>query len=262
MYIYGFTDVKHSIKTFSYNEYGQCVKSCYYGENGKLGDIEEGIAILRNSYDRYGRLITQEIFDANGNPVCGKINKFHKRMICYNKRGLIAEDSYFDDNNQYVNTPYLGGYCRIIYNYNERGILDSNASERYISIDGKAINQKEVNNWVSRIENRKVDGSLILANVEQPGLFINNGYNGQYCILEWNEWTMYDSITKFIDVFNTSKSNNKHLLIVPITEKGLGTIIDVIFPSGALGIRIMDINNNALFNDLSDIYESYKKTKK
>lgn len=263
MYIYGFTDLKYSMMTDSINEYGQNIKRCYYGENGKLGDIEEGIAILRNTYDRYGHLTKQENFDGDGNPVCGKINKFHKRTICYNERGLIAEDSYFDENNHYVNTPYLNGYCRGIFNYNERGIFNNNTSEWYFSIDGKAVNEKEVNNLLSRVEDRKVNGSLLLARVEQPGLFINNGYKGLYCILEWNEWTMYDSITRFEEVFNTSLPNKKHLLIVPITEKGLGTIVDVVFPSGTLGIGIMvDSNNNALFNDLIDIYENYKKTKK
>lgn len=262
MNIYGFTDLKYSIMADSINEYGQNIKRCYYGENGKLGDIEDGIAVLRNAYDRYGRVVTQEVFDENGNPVSGKIIKFHRQMNRYNEKGLIAEISCFDENNNYVNTPFLQGHCREVYNYDERGVIDYRTSKKYFAIDGKAVDEKEVNNRTSRMEDRKAEGSLILANVEQSGLFLDHGYEGLYCILEWNEWTMYDSITEFMEVFNASAPNEKRLLIVPITDKGFGRIIDVTFPLGKLGIRLMDSDDNAWFNDLIDVYENYKKTKK
>ena len=262
MYISGFTDIKCAIMTDSLNVYGLNIKRSYYDENGKLGNTEEGIAILRNSYDQFGRITLQTVFDKNDKPVCGITMKFHKRSISYNEKGLVKETAYFDENNHYVNTPLLQGYCKEILNYDERGDLDRNASKWYYSVDGKAIDEKELNNQANRNEDKKVAGSLILANVELPGLFRDNGYEGLYCIIEWNEWTMYDDIEKFSEVFSASLQGEKHLLIASVTDKGLGKIIDVQFSPGTLGIRIMDGASNSLFNDLVDTYEQYKKSKK
>lgn len=262
MYISGFTDIKYAIMTDSLNEYGLNIKRSYYDEKGKLGNTEEGIAILRNSYDQFGRITSQRVFDKNDKPVCGITMKFHKISISYNEKGLVKETAYFDENNHYVNTPMLQGYCKEILNYDERGDLDRNASKWYYSVDGKTIDEKELNNQANRDEDKKVAGSLILANVEFPGLFRDNGYEGLYCIIEWNDWTMYDDIAKFSEVFSASLQGEKHLLIASVTEKGLGKIFDVQFSSGTLGIRIMDGASNSLFNDLVDIYEEYKKSKK
>lgn len=262
MYISGFTDIKCAIMTDSLNVYGLNIKRSYYDENGKLGNTEEGIAILRNSYDQFGRITLQTVFDKNDKPVCGITMKFHKRSISYNEKGLVKETAYFDENNHYVNTPLLQGYCKEILNYDECGDLDRNASKWYYSVDGKAIDEKELNNQANRNEDKKVAGSLILANVELPGLFRDNGYEGLYCIIEWNEWTMYDDIEKFSEVFSASLQGEKHLLIASVTDKGLGKIIDVQFSPGTLGIRIMDGASNSLFNDLVDTYEQYKKSKK
>ena len=261
MNIRGFTDLKYSIMTDSINEYGQNIKRCYYGENGKLGDIEEGIAVLRNSYDRYGRVVTQEVFNENGNPVSGKTLKFHRQTNRYNEKGLIAEISCFDENNNYVNTPSLQGHCKRVYNYDERGVIDYRTSRRYFAIDGKAVDEKEVDNRSGWVEDRK-EGSLLLANVELPGLFLDHGYEGLYCILEWNEWTMYDSVAEFKEVFSDPLQSEKHLLMVPVTDKGFGKIIDVTFPSGILGIKIMDYGDNVWFYDLMEVYKNYKQTKK
>lgn len=262
MYISGFTDIKYAIMTDSLNEYGLNIKRSYYDEKRKLGNIEEGIAILRNSYDQFGRITSQTVFDKNDKPVCGITMKFHKISISYNEKGLVKKTAYFDENNHYVNTPLLQGYCKEILNYDERGDLDRNASKWYYSVDGKAIDEKELNNQANRNEDKKIAGSLILANVELPGLFRDNGYEGLYCIIEWNEWTMYDDIEKFSEVFSASLQGEKHLLIASVTDKGLGKIIDVQFSPGTLGIRIMDSASNSLFNDLVDTYEQYKKSKK
>lgn len=261
MYIPGFTDLRYAIMTDSINEYGLNIKRSYYGENGKLGNTEEGVAILVNSYDHLGRIIAQEVFDENGKSVCGRMMKFHKRTYSYDEKGLVAENSFFDEKGLYVNTPLLNGYCREVLNYDERGVLNRNTSKRYYSIEGKAVDETELNNQIGRNTERTVAGSLILANVEEPGFFMDNGYEGLYCILEWNEWTMYDSIIKFSEVSSASIPNKKHLLIVPVTDKGLGKVIDVTFPAGRLGVKVMDSENSAMFNDLIDIYEDYKKSK-
>ena len=99
IYISGVTDVKCAIMIDSLDEYGKNIKRLYYGENGKLGNIEEGIAVLHNSYDCFGRLIAQEVFDRNGKAVCGKSMKFHKFIIRYNEKGLIREIACFDERN-------------------------------------------------------------------------------------------------------------------------------------------------------------------
>lgn len=245
----------------SLDEYGKNIKRLYYGENGKLGNIEEGIAVLHNSYDCFGRLIAQEVYDRNGKAVCGKSMKFHKFIIRYNEKGLIREIACFDERNNYVNSPMLYGYCREIRNYDERGIINVNKLIRYYSIDGKAIDEKMLNaqTQINTTIERKHSGSLIQANVEQPGLFIDNGYEGRYCVLEWNEWNMYDTIEKFMEVFSSSSKEKKHLLLVPVNNGKLGNVIDVTFPPGALGVRLVDSNENALFNELINIYESYKR---
>ena len=257
-YLHGFTDTKFAIRTDSVNEFGQNIKTSYYGEDGKLGNIEEGFAILHNTYDHYGRIIKQELFDEKGNAVSAKAMKYHKRIARYDERGLITENSYYDQYNHYVNTPLLYGHCREILKYDKRGQLDENASKWYYSIEGKAVDEKELNNLMNRGEEKKVAGSLILASVELPGLFIDNGYKGLYAILEWNEWNMYKSVIEFSEAFSISLPNSKHLLIVPITDSGLGDVIDVTFPQGTLGIRIMDSDYNSLFNGLVDVYEDYK----
>ena len=69
---------------------------------------------------------------------------------------------------------------------------------------------------------------------------------------------MYKSVIEFSEAFSISLPNSKHLLIVPITDSGLGDVIDVTFPQGTLGIRIMDSDYNSLFNGLVDVYEDYK----
>ena len=50
--------------------------------------------------------------------------------------------------------------------------------------------------------------------------------------------------------------------MVPLTNKGLGGVVNIKFPPGTLGVRLMDNSSNELFNDLVDVYEDYKKTKK
>ena len=104
----------------------------------------------------------------------------------------------------------------------------------------------------------KVDGTLILLSVELPGLFMDNGMNGYYCLLEWNDWNLYDDLTKFKEAFYESIPHEKHLLLVPINEQGLGDVVDISFPIGRLGVRINDHGSISLFNDLVDIYKAYK----
>jgi len=260
MYIHGFTDSQYAMMTDSLNEYGQNIKRSYYGEDGRLGNTEEGFAYLINTYDHLGRITAQELFDENGKSVCGEIQKFHKLTTHYNEKGLIIEEACFDEKNHYINTPVLKGCCKYVTYYNERGIIDRNRSTSFISINGNAIDVKSLSSKKSEDVERTVDGSLVLANVELPGLFVDNGFEGLYCILEWNEWTLYDSIIKFSEIFNLTISGEKHLLLVPIKDNVYGNVIDVTFPSGTLGIRIMECDGNSGFNDLVDIYEDYKKT--
>lgn len=261
MLLYGFTDTKYAMLVDSIDGRGLNLKRSYYGEDGKLGNIEEGFATLVNTYDCFGRVVSQEYFDNHGKPVHGTISKYHKRTITYNKLGLIEEECFYDENGKYVDTPYLNQRCKRTLYYDERGILDPSSSTWYVSVDGKPIDETTINAPKEETE-RKADGSTVLANVELPGLFKDKGYEGTYCILEWNEWNLYNNITKFSEVFQESLTKEKHLLMVPLTNKGFGKVIDVTFPPGTLGVRLMDNSSNALFNDLVDVYEEYKKLKK
>lgn len=257
MHIYGYTDTRYAMMTDSLDVYGRNIKRVYYGENGLPGNIDEGFAVLLNTFDNAGRLIKQELFDENGNATNGIFCKFHRRIIEYNNRGLVTEEAYYDKSGLYVNTPFLQGYCKQTCCYDERGIISSAVA--YISVDGKAIDENELLKSKEQEQEKKVNGTLILANVELPGLFINQGYEGLYCIMEWNEWCMYDDIVKFSEVFSSSLPNEKHILMVPCLNNGLGKPIDVTFPAGSLGVRIMDGSSNRLFNELVDVYEDYKK---
>ena len=259
MYLYGFTDTKYAMRTSLFDEYGRNIMNTYYDEDGNPGDIEEGFATLLNSYDDKGNVIKQELFDKNGDAVHGKIAKWHKRIVKYNKLGLIEEEAYFDEKGTYVNTPYLEGGCSRILSYDKKGLIDPEHSSWFVSINGQPVNENELKASTIQIEERKTNGTLILANVELSGLFTKNGYEGLYCIIEWNEWCMYDDIVKFSEVFSSSLPNEKHILMVPNTENGLGKPIDVTFPAGSLGVRIMDSSSNRLFNELVDVYEDYKK---
>lgn len=261
MLLYGFTDTKYAIMIDSIDERGLNLKRTYYGEDGKPGNIEEGYATLVNTYDRFGRVESQELFDNHGKPVHGTIAKYHRRTIKYNKFGLIEEECFFDENAKFVNTPYLHQRCKRMLNYDERGILDPSSSTWYISVNGKPIDETLIIASKEETE-RKAEGTTILANVELPGLFKEKGYEGTYCILEWNEWNLYYDITKFSEVFQESLTKEKHLLMVPLTNKGLGGVVNIKFTPGTLGVRLMDSSSNALFNDLVDVYEDYKKTKK
>ena len=261
MLLYGFTDTKYAIMIDSIDERGLNLKRTYYGEDGKPGNIEEGFATLVNTYDRFGRVESQELFDNHGKPVHGTIGKYHRRTIKYNKFGLIEEECFFDENAKFVNTPYLHQRCKRVLNYDERGILDPSSSTWYISVNGKPIDETLIIASKEATE-RKAEGTTISANVELPGLFKEKGYEGTYCILEWNEWNLYYDITKFSEVFQESLTKEKHLLMVPLTNKGLGGVVNIKFPPGTLGVRLMDNSSNALFNDLVDVYEDYKKTKK
>lgn len=261
MLLYGFTDTKYAIMIDSIDERGLNLKRTYYGEDGKPGNIEEGFATLVNTYDRFGRVESQELFDNHGKPVHGTIAKYHRRTIKYNKFGLIEEECFFDENAKFVNTPYLHQCCKRMLNYDERGILDPSSSTWYISVNGKPIDGTLIIASKEETE-RKAEGTTILANVELPGLFKEKGYEGTYCILEWNEWNLYYDITKFSEVFQESLTKEKHLLMVPLTNNGLGGVVNIKFSPGTLGVRLMDSSSNALFNDLVDVYEDYKKTKK
>ena len=262
IYLAGFNDTKYAMMTTTINEFGQNVENSYYGEDGKLGNIDEGFAILKNTYDCFGRIVVQEIFDKNGHAVDGKMMKWHKRVVKYNDKGLIADNSFFDRKNHYVNTPLLYGFCRESLNYDERGVLDRNTSRWFYSVDGKAVKEQDFKKQDSGNDDKIVKGSLILANVEFPGHFRDNGYEGQYFILEWNEWSIYDNLNKFSEVFSTSLPLEKHLLLVPVTNGNLGNVISVTFPTGSLGIRILDWNSDKVFNDLVDVYEKFKLSKK
>lgn len=257
MYIYGFTDVKYAVMTDSINDYGLNVKRSYYGDDGKLGNTEDGVAVLYNTYDQFGRLTKQELFDKDGRKVNSMTMKYHKRIRNYNRQGLLSEESFFDNCGNYVNTPVLNGLCKSIIYYDERGCVN-NSSSYFVAIDGKAVNVKDYNQYARQNEERKTVGTLILASVEFPGLFIDNGYEGIYGILEWNGWNIYHSIIEFAEAFSSSLPANKHLLLIPITESGLGEAIEVSFPPGSLGIRIVEGDNNSLFNGMVDIYEDYK----
>lgn len=257
MYIYGYTDAKYAIMTDSINEYGLNIKRSYYGEDGKLGDTEDGVAILYNAYDQFGRLTVQELYDKGGKKANSLMMKYHKRIRKYNKQGLLSEESFYDNLGNYVNTPLLNGLCKTIINYDEKG-YSNNLSSHFVAVDGKAVNLLDYNQYARQNEERKTEGSLIIASVELPGLFVDNGYGGFYGILEWNDWNIYNSIIEFSEAFASSLPNDKHLLLIPITESGLGEVIDAVFPSGTLGIRIMESDNNSLFNGMIDIYEGYK----
>lgn len=261
MFIYGFSDTKYAIMTDSVDKYGLNVKRAYFGEDGKLGNIEDGFAVLLNTRDNYGRIIKQELFDAKGKPAHSLLLKYSKRIVEYNERGLIEEEAYYDEKGKYVNTPLLRGECMRKLHYNERGEINSHASSWYISVDGKAVNVNDL--YVTRDDQkRKVEGSLIFANVENPGLFKEKGLEGEYCIMEWNEWNLYKDLQNFSIISQESLPKEKHLLMVPFTSKGFGEIIDITFPPGTLGIRLMDSSSITIFNDLVDVYEEYKKLKK
>ena len=100
-----------------------------------------------------------------------------------------------------------------------------------------------------------------------PGSFQDKGYNGNYFIIELNDWCIYNDLNKFGEILVSTAEKERHFLMVTWEEQNgaykLGKLIDDTFPAGTLGVRFMDVqDNNDIFNTLVDIYEAYKHSNK
>lgn len=259
----GIMDTKYAKLLLNWDEKGQNINSSYYDEKGEYTNVDDGFSILNNTYDIYGHLIKQELFDKNGEPAHSIVQGWHSCVMKYNDKGLVSEFSYYDEKGKYVNvnSSHLGGGCKILIEYDEKGSYFN--STIYESVDGKPVISKDSSPTIP--VQKKVNGSLIGLRVELPGHFQEAGYNGFYFLVKWNEWDLYGSLEEFSEELSKSSSQGKELIFVPWEkvngEWKLGEIVEESFPQGSLGVRIMDLGWDDIFNSLVDKYESYKATK-
>lgn len=246
---------------FEWDNRGNMLSRSYYDVNNRLANNDDGFAIERFTYNEYGQLVLDELFDFNNKPANSIVQKWHKSTGKYDERGLCTEISYYDSNNKYVNasTSNANGICKIEWVYDKSGkVIDSKG---YIEDNGNA--KLQVLETMPIIE-RKTSGSLLIGQVLMPGIFQEKGYNGTYFIIALNEWCLYDDLGKYGEILTTTSDKDRHFIMVPWEENNgnfrLGKLIDVTFPAGTLGVRFMDVSdNNDIFNALVDMYEDYKK---
>jgi MTH538 TIR-like domain (DUF1863). len=259
----GVMDTKYAKLLLNWDEKGQNINSSYYDEKGEHSNVDDGFSSLNNTYDNYGHLIKQELFNNKGEPTHSNVQGWHSCEMKYNDKGLVSEYSYYDERGKYVNvnTSHLGGGCKILIEYDEKGSFLN--STIYESVDGKPMISKDSSPTIP--VPKKVKGSLIGLRVEFPGHFQEAGYNGFYLLVKWNNWNLYGSLEEFSEEFSKSSSQGKELIFVPWEkvdgEWKLGEIVEESFPQGPLGVRIMDLGWDDIFNTLVDKFEAYKKSK-
>lgn len=82
---------------YEYNEYGQQIRSSFYDTQGQLIESDSNYAVNVMTYDDLGRVETQAIYDAEGNPAQSS-SMFRASSV----------RQYYDDN---------GNLCRLDYSY-------------------------------------------------------------------------------------------------------------------------------------------------
>lgn len=257
----GVTDTKCAKYIDYLNEHNLNYKREYYGENGSLNDNEDGFSILINKYDKKGRVITQELYDADEQPSSSKIQGWHKVVIEYNNFGTLHRISYYDTRNNptNVNASLIGGGCMRIDSLDKMGNYIS--SKLYTAINGEIVEDIPKTSQIIMNAESNIVGSAIMMRVEFPGQFREKGYTGGYFILEWNEWNILKGIDEFVQVFNNSKDSEKQIVFISWVQINgqwqFGDIIKEKFSSEPLGVRIIDFGNDS---SLTEIYQEYKRS--
>lgn len=249
-------NVPYAILKIGRDNFGRRTSYSYYDENYQLTNISDGYATEKWAYDNYGRCIMDAFFDKDGKATCSFSLACHKTVGIYNEKGLLAELSYFDENEEYIDS--YAGSCKWEYTYNEKGQLIDQIV--YHAQQGKAVKQNTPEN--QNIIERKANGSFLVGYVVGAGRFQEKGYTGTYFFLAFNDWCIYDDLTIFSEVMTTTANDERHIIMVPWEKKengeyGLGELIDLIVPAGFLGVQFVDNpGDNDLFNTLIDIYEN------
>ena len=102
-----------------YDGNGNLLERSYYGNNGKLKNIETQYAKLIMKYDLYGNEIETAFYGESNEPVLHK-EGFHKFKMKYDEQGSLIEDSYYGTNN----SPILRkqGVFKVMYKHDYRGL--------------------------------------------------------------------------------------------------------------------------------------------
>ena len=243
-----------------WNEKNQEYRREFYDTSGALGNNADGYSVIEYEYDKFGNEISRKIFDNENNPVNSITQKWHRLERSYNNKGLIEISATYDVNDLYVNLPW-NECCKQISVYDNYGNIDPNLSVFYTAINGKAVDTRYIHpeDYTDQTEENIIaDGTSIIVQVEKPGLFLDNGLEGSYFVLEWNNWCIYDDVVAFIEEFTASKDLQKHIVLLPFHSEKHGEIIEITLPVGTLGVRVLDYPSD---DECVRKYENWKQSR-
>ena len=265
-YMLGVTDIPCAMISYEYNEKGQIVKSSYYNESNLLYNTNAGMAYITNEYNEKGLQVSAHYYDVEGKLANASASGAAYVIYNYDIYGNMTEQSFYDKNKKLANTPW--SWSRRLQTFNDRGI---SLTDTYYMPDGEieSFKRKEDGTFIStnleKEENiPEKERTILLLQVETYGQMFEAGFRGSYIILEWNEWNTYNTDAEALfEAFSASRGKEKHLVLLPFTEKGYGDIIEHTFTAEALSARIMDSISETDENHKEVIkrYEEWKKTK-
>lgn len=144
----------YSYSTQEYDVFGNITRQCYFDVNGEYCDLKDYVPIGICEYDKWGNLVYLAAQDKNEKFVVHPQNNFAIARMEYDNHDHRIKESYFDENDK----PMLGGANKIHAKLAEYDSKDRQISESYLGVDGKPM----LLNGVSTIRYKYDDsGNLI-----------------------------------------------------------------------------------------------------
>lgn len=106
---------------------------------------------------------------------------------------------------------------------------------------------------------------VVFGRAEDPeGLFMKDGYKGDYIVLKWCDWNYTMTLDEFTEEFEKKKNEEKDIVLLPVEFWGKPNrygkkILVLHYPPGMLGIRLMDfqVPYKEYINELKAAYGNY-----
>lgn len=91
----------YAIGETEYDNRGNAIEFRYYGPAGRLCITKDGLAVLKLKFDNYGNRIQETYWDDENQPAylaIGSNTGFTQVEYNYNKKGLVTEERFYEDN--------------------------------------------------------------------------------------------------------------------------------------------------------------------